>query len=342
MMHVLILGLGGNVSQGILKAVRASSLECRAVGACVTRAAAGLYLCDAACISPYASDAAFVPWLIDICERERIDAVLSGVEEVLDVIAEHREQLESRLAARFIISGGEALRTGGDKLETCRWLRRNNCAYPRFAASEDADALRLLAEQTGYRLIAKPRRGKGAQGIFRVRAEEDLHRAALLRDYVVQEEIGTERDEYTVACYADKHGSLVDMIVMHRELTNGTTSRATVAFNRDIEREAAAICSALKPTGPLNVQLRLNADERPVCFELNVRFSGTAPMRARFGFNDVEAALREHVLGEDISGFFSVRPGTALRYWEEVYPDAGIEETLSTSGAVAVPPALRG
>lgn len=331
-MNVLILGLGGNVAQGILKALRASRLNCRVLGACVSSSAAGLYMCDAAHISPYANDPAFIPWLIELCRKEQVDAVMSGVEEVLEVIAAQRELLEKTLNTRFIVSGVQELSIGRDKLETCRWLQRTNCAYPLFAASDDAAGLQQLAEQTGYRLIAKPRWGKGSHGLMRLRTKDDLKRIATLRDYVVQEEIGSAADEYTVGCYINKSGKLVASIIMHRELLHGATSKATVAFNPKIEQEVALICSAFKARGPLNIQMRLTPAGEAVCFELNVRFSGTSPMRAYFGFNDVEAALREYVLGEDISGLFSVRPGTALRYWDEIYIETNTVKQLEQQG----------
>ena len=34
--NVLVLGVGGNVSQGILKALAASKLQCRVIGGCVS------------------------------------------------------------------------------------------------------------------------------------------------------------------------------------------------------------------------------------------------------------------------------------------------------------------
>ena len=86
-LNILVLGVGGNVSQGILKALAVSNLDYRAVGACICNEAVGLYLCDAAHISPYASDPAFMTWLADVCIKERIDIILTGVEEIIDRLA---------------------------------------------------------------------------------------------------------------------------------------------------------------------------------------------------------------------------------------------------------------
>ena len=69
----------------------------------------------------------------------------------------------------------------------------------------------------------------------------------------------------------------------------------------------------------MNIQMRVDRDGRPVCFEMNVRFSGTTAMRANFGFRDVEAMVREYILGQDIRECFHVRYGEAFRYDNEMY-----------------------
>lgn len=67
MKRILLLGVGGNVSQGILKALRETKLDLYIVGACVSQYSSGLYLCDEALISPYANAESFIPWVIGIC-----------------------------------------------------------------------------------------------------------------------------------------------------------------------------------------------------------------------------------------------------------------------------------
>jgi carbamoyl-phosphate synthase large subunit len=55
-----------------------------------------------------------------------------------------------------------------------------------------------------------------------------------------------------------------------------------------------------------------------VPFEINARFSSTTSMRACFGYNEVEMALRCYVLGERIEPP-PPRRGRALRFWDEFY-----------------------
>ena len=107
---------------------------------------------------------------------------------------------------------------------------------------------------------------------------------------------------------------------MHRELKEGTTYRAILGDYPEVSQEARRIATALKPMGPCNLQFRIS-DGCPVCFEMNIRFSGTTPIRARFGFNEVEASLKHFVLGQALDDLPIIKEGIALRYWNEVYVD---------------------
>jgi carbamoyl-phosphate synthase large subunit len=135
---------------------------------------------------------------------------------------------------------------------------------------------------------------------------------------VAEERLGTPDEEYTAGCFCDDAGAVCGVIVFRRELLEGTTWRAEAGLYPEVRAEAERIAAALKPRGPCNIQMRMSQG-RPVCFEINVRFSGTTPIRARMGFNEVDAALRHFVLGEPVPRFPLVAEGVALRYWNEVY-----------------------
>ncbi len=87
----------------------------------------------------------------------------------------------------------------------------------------------------------------------------------------------------------------------------------------------------------MNFQFRLDRDGRPRPFEINARFSGTTPLRALAGFNEVEMALRHVLLGEPV-----VQPGTCGRWmlpsdisWASVPP--ALEEPMSAPDARPLP-----
>src|SRR5262249_14934068 len=154
-----------------------------------------------------------------------------------------------------------------------------------------------LVNEFGFPLVAKPRSGKGSVGLLEIRNRSDLDYVLHRPDYVVEEFLGNSDAEFTVGSFSDRDGVVRGTIAMHRTMLQGTTYTAEVGDFPDVRAEACRIAAALKPMGPANVQMRVS-NGRPTCFEINVRFSGTTPIRARLGFNDVEATVKHYVLGQ--------------------------------------------
>lgn len=332
---ILLLGVGGNVSQGILKAIRGydfakENVEIHVIGACISPESVGLYMCDQACISPYANDSGFLDWVITLCNKQKVDLILTGVEENIIALQRGIRELKTRTKAIFVASPLEMLEIGQNKYLTCEWLKDNGCRYPQFCRLDDWDAVKELVQRVGFPLVAKPCHGKGSGGVHFLTDMDALKALGTSEDYVLQECVGTAADEYTVGCYCDKNGQLVESIVMHRRLGHGSTMAAEVVEDAEIRKEAEKICKAFHPGGPLNIQMRKDKDGRAVCFELNVRFSGTTPIRAHFGYQDVAALIKEYCLDEDIKECFRVQKGVVYRYTNEFYMQKNPEKQFVT------------
>ena len=326
-----MLGVGGNVSQGILKALALSPTPPRVIGACVSPFSTGLYAVERAHLSPFANDPGFADWLLELCRSESVDAVLSGVEPVLERLAELAPRLRAETGAIALVAAPEQLAIGADKLDTALWLAAQGLNHPRSVDAADADAVEALVRDVGLPLLAKPRRGKGSVGVMEITDERDLAWVAGRDSYVVQELLGNPEREFTVACLCDRDGALQGTFAMRRRLQSGTTVSAEVGDFPEVRAEARRIAAALSAPGPLNVQLR-ETDAGPTAFELNVRFSGTAPVRARLGWNDVDAALRHLAWGEAMPALAAVTRGVAVRWWDELYPAPEAVETLAREG----------
>ncbi len=336
---ILVLGVGGNVSQGILKALALSPIRHKVVGGCISPLAAGLYTVDRAYVTPPAREPAFLDWLIATCRNDGIHAVMSGVEPVISVLAIHADDIRGKTGAVPIVSSPAHIEIGGDKLKTCEWLRAHGFNYPAYAPSDDKDLVRKLADERGFPLIAKPRHGRSGAGIIEIRDRRDLEYAAGRPDYVIEELLGSMDEEFTAGCFCDTEGRVRGTLVMRRELQQGTTVRALIGDFPEVRAEAVRIAAALKPMGPCNIQMRMSRG-RPVCFEINMRFSGTTPLRARLGFNEVHEAVSHFILGRPACDLPIITSGTVLRYWNEMYVDERARETLERNGRLDDPHAF--
>ena len=103
---------------------------------------------------------------------------------------------------------------------------------------------------------------------------------------------------------------------LKRKLKNGNTK---IAFhNKDLNLNdfIYKITKKLKPYGATNFQLKLTKSG-PVIFEINPRFSGTTPIRAMFGLNEIDIILSK------IYNLKIKKPklkyGIIIRYYEDFY-----------------------
>lgn len=320
-LNVLVTGAGGPLGQSIMKAAWRAILPCRLVATDRHPLSAGFQLADSYHVLPSAGEPAYLPRLAAICREERIDAVLLGSEGEMEVMAREQAAFERETGAVVVVSPPEVLRISADKWETARFLAGNGLDHPRSALPEEPSQLAALVAESGFPLIVKPRHSSGSKGLFKVQSRRELELVLqLVRRPVVQEYLRPDEQEYTTACFVDSAGQPQGVIVMRRELAAGLTYRAWIEDNRAVATIAQAVARALRPRGPCNVQLRLT-ERGPVPFEINARFSSTTSIRAYFGYNEVEMALRCFVLGERISPP-RPRQGIALRYWEELYEPA--------------------
>ena len=319
---VLVTGVGDTVGQALLKAARQSALPCRVLGTDRHEFAAGFRWVDARFVLPHCSRPdAYLSEMRRICAGEGVQLILPGSEVELGVLSRNADALRADTGATVVASPPDVLGIALDKWETCRFLERSGLNFPRYARADAMEEVERLIDEVGFPLIAKPFRGTGGRGLVKVESRADfkaVHAAGVAM--VVQEYLQPDEEEYTVAAYTQRDGRQAGSIAFKRELcSGGDTYRAWVAQNPVVLAEAEAILRALRPSGPCNVQLRLTA-RGPVAFEINARFSGTTAMRAHFGYNEVEMAIRDIVRDEPVPQP-KIKPGVALRFWEEMYLD---------------------
>jgi carbamoyl-phosphate synthase large subunit len=321
MITLLITGVGGPLGQALIKAARASVLPCRIVGTDRSALSIGFdWVEHAEVIADSAESKRYVSEIARICAEQDVDLVLPGSDNELALLSAQAAALRASANTIVVAASPDVLRVGLDKWETCLFLEANGLRFPRTARVQDEAAVERLVAEFGFPLIAKPRRGSGSRGVCKIRSVEDLqHLRSCDGETVLQEYLQPDDQEYTVAVYTQRDQRQAGAICMRRELVAGNTYRAWVDQNEAVLAEAEAVVRALQPVGPCNVQLRLTS-RGAVTFEINPRFSGTTAMRAHFGYNEVEMAIRDLVLREAVPRP-SVRAGTALRFWDEIYLD---------------------
>jgi len=335
--NVLVTGVGDTVGQALVKAARQSALPCRVIGTDREEFSVGLQWVDAGFVLPHCSrPAAYLAEMRRICAGERVRLILPGSEKELELLAQHADALRADTGAIVVTSAPAVLGVAMDKWKTCRFLEQAGLNFPRYARADVAGEVERLVDEIGFPLLAKPVRGTGARGLMKVTSWRDVEEVRGTGvAMVVQEYLEPEDEEYSIEVYTLKNGRQAGSICYRRgQLIAGDTYKARVMRHDAAQAEAEAVAAALGAAGPCNVQLRVTA-RGPVTFEINPRFSGGVSMRAHFGYNEVEMAIRDLVHDELVPAPM-ITSGRALRFWEELYFDdepkpAPVAECLLTA-----------
>lgn len=315
--NVLVTGTGGGgVGEGIVKALKLNPQKYRIVATDMSPMSAALWRVDKGYVVPPASDNSYARKVIDICKREKIDAVIPGSVPELKKLSDIRTEFENEGIA-LIISPKKVIDTCLDKLKTYNFLKKHGFPQPKTFSSDEPTR---AASELDFPVFVKPRVGYGSRYTYTAQdAEElDLIEKYLTKnkiEFLIQECITAE--ECTVGVVISKSGMTMGSVSILREIKSGFSHRMTVTDVTEARATAEELASKIGAQGPLNVQFFLT-EEKPIVIEINPRFSGTTPVRSAVGFNEVDAVLRDFLFNEQIPLRFS-EGVVAVRYLDEVY-----------------------
>lgn len=299
----VIGGKGGGVSEGLIKALRLA--EYKNINMIeFTMESAHLYRMENYSLFNYTpGDECFVDKLIELCKQKNYKVIIPGPTwEALAIAARYDDFVKAGIYP--LVNNYAAVNICNDKWETFKFLESHSIGTP-FTYYFKNGAINEQEIQLDFPLLLKPRVGRGSQNIFIIHNSDELKlisKYLSLRkiDFVVQEYVGTSNDEFTVGVISDKNANVIDSIVMKRKLGGGYTDSATICEPSELNSFCEKVAKTLNSTGPLNIQLRIDKNNQPKIFEINPRFSGTAPMRAIAGFNEPDMIIRNFVFDEQL------------------------------------------
>lgn len=309
---VLVTGVGGDIGQSLLKCLKDVGYEFSLLGCDIDPFAGGRVLVEKFYQVPCALDSgSYLRFIVGLLESENIKYVFPTSEAEIEFFDIHRDRFKNDTA--IFIHNRDIVRTFLDKYETALFLMNNGLPSPRTYLIE------RYSNELGYPCILKPRRGHGGKSLILVNdLEEFKFFRRRLKDYVVQENIGTQDEEYTVTVFSTREKSY--SIAFKRFLGYGSLSKiAQLMQDARLEYLAEKIATAVSLEGPLNIQCR-KTDSGYVPFEINPRFSSTVYARHYFGFQDVKwwVDLKE---GRTIEYRPRFKGGTCVRTIGETFFD---------------------
>ena len=312
---VLITGAGSLIGQGVIKLIKNYKYSFKIVGADYFKISTGLFWCNKAYILPDILDKnitekIWINSIIKIISKEKIDLILPCADFEIPLFSKYKDFLYENFKTIVLVSNLSLVNNCMDKWKTVNLLKKIGYNYPESHIFNNPDNINVKLR---YPLIVKPRKGSTSKDVYKVKNKIELIKAIKkCNSPIIQEFL--EGDEYTCgSLYLNE--KVITVISLKRTLKNGNTSIAYSQNNKIVNNYIYNLTVLLKPNGPMNFQLKLTKNG-PVIFEINPRFSGTTPIREKFGVNEFEAIYNSLYLNRKYN--YQIKKGIVIRYFEDL------------------------
>ena len=282
---------------------------------------------DAGYIVPRITEPDYVPTLLDICRKERVDVVFPFITAELPIAAWYKEELE-RNGVKVSVSSPESLEMTGNKISLARrypGLMPTQLVIPRNSKMHEqlGYEIRTFAKSVGYpekEICIKIPDGCGGMG-FAIASETKgmdltiygkfgIHRYITL-DYLIQLAERCDRDiilqeyeeglDYSMCILADRGKLLYGLGFEAYLMAFGSAMFAKIADNDAAMEIAEKIVSETGLDGNACFDFILKKDGSVKLLEVNPRLSATLPFIAKAGLNLPYLRVKQ-LLGSDVSG----------------------------------------
>lgn len=324
-MRILITGAGGPAAISVWKSLNAGhELHMADMDPCAT----GLYLVPGPRrhLVPRGDAEAFVPDVLTLCRRHKIELLVSTVDSELVPIAKRRSEIESS-GTRVALPSLELLTLARDKaalLAGCEGV---------IPVPFSIVWTRETAQQTiQLPAFSKPRSGSGSRDLKKIDTEQDLKDLPTDGEFLVQEWLPGE--EYSVDTYVSQAGHVLAAVPRIRMKTDsGIAITARTVHHQDVIDQAILLARHIGLRFVANIQFRRAVDGTPKLLEINPRFPGTLPITAAAGIDIPQLMVRD-ILGEPLpTALLPFNEVMAVRYWTEQICAPSEYEQLRQSAA---------
>ena len=282
MRTVMITGAGGPAGRALSIQFRQRfSATAQTIGVDMVAVDTGF---DRTLVVPAAADPDWPVAMAAVIAQTQPDLIIPTVSDELPqmaVLAAALGRTTPATPGAIVGSNAAATAIAADKLLTMWALDRAGVAVPRFSAPDAfADTAEALA-WAGGPLVVKPRISRGGRGVTLIETAEQADWSQLGPARIVQSFAGGT--EYSPQVYRSPITGRCLVVVLEKTvLAQGrvgnavTTVRLADGAALDVVAIATAAVEALDLVGPIDLDVRREADGRPVVLEINSRFGANS------------------------------------------------------------------
>ena len=270
-------------------------------------------LADRAHHVPAVRSPTYIPTLLDIARKRKIDLVFPLLDLELPKLARARP-IFAQAGTQVVISSPRVIRRCRDKLALFAFFTREGIEMPATWTPDEV----MPRRRHRFPYFLKPRRGSAGEGNYLIRNLDDLQALVpRVPDPIIQEFI--PGPEFTLDVYTGFDGRPRCAVPRRRlEVRGGEVTKARTVKDDRIIRAGFQVAETLAECrGVITVQLILTPGGDLRVIEVNPRFGGGAPLAVYAGAN-----LPRWLLAEWMGRQPRIRPDhfrdgvTMLRYHE--------------------------
>jgi carbamoyl-phosphate synthase large subunit len=221
----------------------------------------------------------YIPALLRIARREKIDLLIPLIDSDLFKLAKARTEF-ARIGCGAVISSPQVVRTCRDKLRMFEFLAAHGIDTPQTWPAEEV----LDRRRHRFPYFLKPRFGSASKGNYILHDEAVLKALVpVVPDAIIQEFVAGI--EHTLDVYTGYDGVPRCVVPRQRvEVRGGEVTKARTVRHQGIIQTGVQVAEALAEcVGLITIQLILTPQGRIRVIEVNPRFGGGVPLAIRAG-----------------------------------------------------------
>lgn len=244
-------------------------------------------------LSPIIYSDEYIPFILDICDKEDVGAIVSLFDIDLPVLAKNRDKFVEK-GIIFVGPSYETALIGNDKLKTYEFFRETGIKTPRtyFSCNEALDL--LDRKKISFPVVIKPRWGMGSIATYIARTRDELivlykkSRYEIEDSYLKYESVSDinksvviqefiDGQEFGLDIYKDLSGNYVSTIAKKKvAMRSGETDIGEIVNKKVFDNFTEIIAKNLDFTGIASFDCFL-VGETVYGIEINPRISGHYP-----------------------------------------------------------------
>lgn len=272
---------------------------------------------DHTVVTPLIYDDSYISFLLQYCEYNKIDALISLFDIDLPILSQHKKEFE-KIGTRVIVSRPEFIEVCNDKWKTYLFLKSNGFNVPTTCLTLGDAVDALNKGDLHFPLIVKPRWGMGSLCVFtadnktelqvfykkikrdikktylKYESNEDIEKSVMIQQKINGQEFGLD-------VINDLNGEFQNTCVKKKlSMRAGETDSAEIVDSKELKTIGEKIGKLSRHIANLDVDVFISENGTPYVLEMNARFGGGYPFSYLAGV-DLPLAIISWLEGKTVS-----------------------------------------